>query len=190
MVTTANPEWAAAIKTHALHGLSSDAWRRYSDSGFRQMAAHTLAILVSFSTAASSSVVNVPGPLVRRAFRESGPRWEVFWRVRPVSADLAVIGPAPSVPPDGCTPTQEESGDALPSLLVHPSAAGGRGLYRRFERLGRPPGGGVGGSGGDRYTETYPFYMKLCAPRDAYVGPTATRPLQHAPSPAGDRVLG
>jgi dTDP-4-amino-4,6-dideoxygalactose transaminase len=35
MVTTANPEWAGRIKTLALHGLSADAWKRFSDEGFK-----------------------------------------------------------------------------------------------------------------------------------------------------------
>lgn len=35
MVTTANDEWAAKIKMSALHGLNADAWRRYSDKGFK-----------------------------------------------------------------------------------------------------------------------------------------------------------
>lgn len=36
MVTTTNPEWAARIKTLALHGMSADAWKRFSDEGFKQ----------------------------------------------------------------------------------------------------------------------------------------------------------
>src|SRR5262249_42879438 len=36
MVTTANKEWAERIKTLALHGLSADAWKRFSDEGFKQ----------------------------------------------------------------------------------------------------------------------------------------------------------
>ena len=35
MVTTADPAWAARIKTLALHGLSADAWKRFSDEGFK-----------------------------------------------------------------------------------------------------------------------------------------------------------
>jgi dTDP-4-amino-4,6-dideoxygalactose transaminase len=35
MVTTADPGWAARIKTLALHGLSADAWKRFSDEGFK-----------------------------------------------------------------------------------------------------------------------------------------------------------
>lgn len=35
MVTTANAAWAARIKTLALHGLSTDAWKRFSDEGFK-----------------------------------------------------------------------------------------------------------------------------------------------------------
>jgi dTDP-4-amino-4,6-dideoxygalactose transaminase len=36
MVTTVNKEWADRIKTLALHGLSADAWKRFSDEGFKQ----------------------------------------------------------------------------------------------------------------------------------------------------------
>ena len=36
MVTTDKREWAEKIKVMTLHGLSKDAWRRYSDSGYKQ----------------------------------------------------------------------------------------------------------------------------------------------------------
>ena len=36
MVTTANGDWAARIRTLALHGLSADAWTRFSDAGFKR----------------------------------------------------------------------------------------------------------------------------------------------------------
>jgi len=35
MATTADPAWAARIKTLALHGMSADAWKRFSDEGFK-----------------------------------------------------------------------------------------------------------------------------------------------------------
>ncbi len=35
MVTTDDAQWAARIKTLALHGLTADAWRRFSDDGFK-----------------------------------------------------------------------------------------------------------------------------------------------------------
>jgi dTDP-4-amino-4,6-dideoxygalactose transaminase len=35
MVTTSNHEWAERIKMLALHGLSADAWKRFSDEGFK-----------------------------------------------------------------------------------------------------------------------------------------------------------
>lgn len=35
MVTTSSDEWAEKIKMYALHGMSKDAWRRYSDEGFK-----------------------------------------------------------------------------------------------------------------------------------------------------------
>jgi dTDP-4-amino-4,6-dideoxygalactose transaminase len=36
MVTTASKIWADRIKILALHGLSADAWKRFSDAGFKQ----------------------------------------------------------------------------------------------------------------------------------------------------------
>jgi dTDP-4-amino-4,6-dideoxygalactose transaminase len=35
MITTGNAAWAARIKMLALHGLSADAWKRFSDEGFK-----------------------------------------------------------------------------------------------------------------------------------------------------------
>jgi dTDP-4-amino-4,6-dideoxygalactose transaminase len=35
MVTTNREEWADKIKMYALHGMSKDAWKRYSDEGFK-----------------------------------------------------------------------------------------------------------------------------------------------------------
>lgn len=36
MVTTSNQDYADKIKMYGLHGLSKDAWRRYSDEGFKR----------------------------------------------------------------------------------------------------------------------------------------------------------
>ncbi|MGI0027450.1 MAG: DegT/DnrJ/EryC1/StrS family aminotransferase, partial [Nitrosopumilaceae archaeon] len=35
MLTTNNEEWANKVKMYGLHGLSRDAWKRYSDQGFK-----------------------------------------------------------------------------------------------------------------------------------------------------------
>jgi dTDP-4-amino-4,6-dideoxygalactose transaminase len=35
MITTNDSDWAARIKMMALHGLSADAWKRFSDAGFK-----------------------------------------------------------------------------------------------------------------------------------------------------------
>ena len=35
MVTTNDDDWAEFIRIHSLHGLSKDAWKRYSDDGFK-----------------------------------------------------------------------------------------------------------------------------------------------------------
>ena len=38
MVTTNNPDFAAKIKMYGLHGMSHDAWARYSDNGYKHYA--------------------------------------------------------------------------------------------------------------------------------------------------------
>jgi len=35
MVITANPDQAATVKVNSLHGMSADAWKRFSDEGYR-----------------------------------------------------------------------------------------------------------------------------------------------------------
>ena len=35
MVTTNNEEWAKKIKMYGLHGMSKDAWKRFSDEGYK-----------------------------------------------------------------------------------------------------------------------------------------------------------
>ena len=35
MIATFNPEWVECLKTYALHGMSHDAWSRFSDSGYK-----------------------------------------------------------------------------------------------------------------------------------------------------------
>jgi dTDP-4-amino-4,6-dideoxygalactose transaminase len=51
MVTTNNEEWANKIKMYGLHGLSKDAWKRYSDDGF----VHYQVIYPALSTTRSST---------------------------------------------------------------------------------------------------------------------------------------
>ena len=35
MITTNNEEWVDSLKMYALHGMDRDAWKRYSDQGFK-----------------------------------------------------------------------------------------------------------------------------------------------------------
>lgn len=35
MITTNNPDWVDQLKMYALHGMDRDAWKRYSDEGFK-----------------------------------------------------------------------------------------------------------------------------------------------------------
>ncbi len=36
MLTTTNPDWVSRVRALRLHGLSGDAWKRFSDDGFKQ----------------------------------------------------------------------------------------------------------------------------------------------------------
>ena len=35
MLTTNNEDWASRVKMYGLHGMSRDAWKRFSDEGFK-----------------------------------------------------------------------------------------------------------------------------------------------------------
>jgi len=90
MVTTDDPELAAKIKTFGLHGMSADAWSRFSDKGYK----HYDVIFPGFKynltdLAASLGITQLPhlGPwLERRA---------VIWnRYREALSDLPITLPA------------------------------------------------------------------------------------------------
>jgi dTDP-4-amino-4,6-dideoxygalactose transaminase len=94
MVTTNNPELAEKIKVFGLHGLSADAWSRFSDKGYK----HYDVVFPGFKynltdMAASLGLVQLPhlsAWLERRA--------EIWNRYDAAFADLPVIRPAAPAP--------------------------------------------------------------------------------------------
>ena len=91
MVTTTNPEWAARIKTMAIHGLSADAWRRFSDDGFKHYEITTPGFKYNMTDLQASlglhQLPRVESNLVRRQ--------DIWSRYDEAFGDLAVFLPAP-----------------------------------------------------------------------------------------------
>lgn len=91
MVTTNNPELAKKIQTYGLHGMSADAWSRFSDKGYK----HYAVVFPGFKynltdLAASIGIVQMQSidPWLRR-------RNEIWAQYDEAFADLPVVRPAP-----------------------------------------------------------------------------------------------
>ncbi|HZJ70910.1 MAG TPA: DegT/DnrJ/EryC1/StrS aminotransferase family protein, partial [Planctomycetota bacterium] len=94
MVTTDNPELAARIKSYGLHGMSADAWSRFSDKGFK----HYDVVFAGFKynltdLAASLGLAQLP-----RLAEWLERRNAVWARYDEAFADLPVTRPAPAEP--------------------------------------------------------------------------------------------
>jgi dTDP-4-amino-4,6-dideoxygalactose transaminase len=91
MVTTANPEWATRIKTLALHGLSADAWKRFSDEGYKHYEVVEPGFKYNMMDLQAAlglhQLARVEGNLARRN--------EIWARYDAAFADLPVNTPAP-----------------------------------------------------------------------------------------------
>jgi len=91
MVTTASRDWAHRIRTLALHGMSADAWKRFSDEGFKQYEIVEAGFKYNLTDMQAAlgihQLARVEENLVRR--REIWARYDVAF------ADLPVFLPAP-----------------------------------------------------------------------------------------------
>lgn len=94
MVTTNNPELAKKIQTYGLHGMSADAWSRFSDKGYK----HYAVVFPGFKynltdLAASIGIVQMQSidPWLRR-------RNEIWAQYDEAFADLPVVRPASEEP--------------------------------------------------------------------------------------------
>jgi dTDP-4-amino-4,6-dideoxygalactose transaminase len=94
MLTTANKDWADRIKMLALHGLSADAWKRFSDAGFKQYEVLEPGFKYNMMDLQAAlglgQLLRVEANLVRRC--------QIWKRYDEAFADLPVFLPPPEEP--------------------------------------------------------------------------------------------
>jgi dTDP-4-amino-4,6-dideoxygalactose transaminase len=91
MVTTNNREFAEKIKTYALHGMSADAWARFSDQGYR----HYYVTVPGFKYNMTDIQAALGIPQLERVRRNADRRAAIWQRYDEGLADLPLARPAP-----------------------------------------------------------------------------------------------
>lgn len=91
MVTTNGEEWADKIKMYALHGMSKDAWKRYSDEGFK----HYQVIFPGFKYNMMDIQASIGIHQMKRVDRYLKRREEIWTQYEEALVDLPVTTPAP-----------------------------------------------------------------------------------------------
>lgn len=94
MVLTNNPEIAARIKMLALHGMSQDAWKRFSDDGYK----HYEVVEVGFKSNMMDLQAAIGMHQMPRVDRYWQRRQEVWDQYNAAFADLPIGLPAPPEP--------------------------------------------------------------------------------------------
>jgi dTDP-4-amino-4,6-dideoxygalactose transaminase len=94
MVTTNHEEWADKIKMYALHGMSKDAWKRYSDEGFK----HYEVVFPGFKYNMTDIQAALGIHQLKRIDKYLKKREEIWRRYDQAFADLPVLSPAPPEP--------------------------------------------------------------------------------------------
>jgi len=94
MVTTANPELAARIKMYALHGMSRDAWKRFSDEGYKHYQVLAPGFKYNMTDLQAALGIHQLGRIQANAAR----RAEIWARYDEAFASLPVERPAPEEP--------------------------------------------------------------------------------------------
>ena len=94
MLVTSNEEWAARIQRLALHGLSADAWKRFSDAGFK----HYEVMEPGFKYNMMDLQAAIGLPQLERVEMNLARREEIWTRYDLAFADLPVFLPAPEAP--------------------------------------------------------------------------------------------
>jgi len=90
MVTTNKEVWADKIKMYGLHGLSKDAWRRYSDEGF----VHYQVIFPGFKYNMMDIQASLGIHQMKRIDRYLSRREEIWMKYNQAFSDIPVISPA------------------------------------------------------------------------------------------------
>lgn len=91
MVTTNHEEWADKITMYALHGMSKDAWKRYSDEGFK----HYQVVFPGFKYNMMDIQASIGIHQMKRIDKYLKRREEIWTRYDEAFADLPVITPSP-----------------------------------------------------------------------------------------------
>jgi dTDP-4-amino-4,6-dideoxygalactose transaminase len=91
MVLTNNPEIAARIKVLALHGMSQDAWKRFSDAGYK----HYDVVEIGFKYNMMDLQAAIGIHQIKRVEKYWQRRLEIWKRYNQAFADLPVTLPAP-----------------------------------------------------------------------------------------------
>lgn len=94
MVITNDPEYADEIKIQALHGMTKDAWKRFSDEGFR----HYSVVAPGFKYNMMDVQAAIGIHQLRRVERNWHRRQEVWHRYQEAFADLPLTLPADPEP--------------------------------------------------------------------------------------------
>ena len=94
MVTTNNPELAEKIKVYALHGMSRDAWKRFSDEGYR----HYQVCVPGFKYNMMDLQAAIGLHQLARVDASLEKRNEIWQKYNEAFADLPVGLPAPDEP--------------------------------------------------------------------------------------------
>jgi dTDP-4-amino-4,6-dideoxygalactose transaminase len=92
MVTTADPALAESIRRHALHGLSHDAWARFSDAGYRHYTATVAGFKYNMTDLQAALGIHQIAKLERGLKR----RHEIWQRYDQAFAGLPVELPPPA----------------------------------------------------------------------------------------------
>ena len=90
MVTTDNADLAAKIKMYALHGMSKDAWKRFSDEGFKHYQVIFPGFKYNMTDIQAALGIHQLGRIAQNAKR----REEIWKRYSEAFAELPVISPA------------------------------------------------------------------------------------------------
>ena len=91
MITTNREDWTEIIKRYALHGMSQDAWKRYSDEGFK----HYQVVFPGFKYNMMDLQASIGIHQMKRIDTYLKRREEIWTRYDEAFADLPVITPAP-----------------------------------------------------------------------------------------------
>lgn len=94
MITTRRKDWAEKLKVYALHGLSHDAWKRYSDEGFK----HYEVQFPGFKYNMTDIQASLGLHQLKRVEKNLLRRTDIWNRYNDAFANLPVETPAPPEP--------------------------------------------------------------------------------------------